>query len=272
MIAGLWALTGFHQIARTMAKDVKGHTTYGLRRKMSMLVNSITSFSDRPLILIFYLGLVIGGGASCGGRLSRHAPAVLWRRASRVAVADRLDLDARRPDAHLPRHHRHLPVEGVHRDQATAVHDRPASSEHVAHSAPCLSDSQTVDATTMTGSAVRSDAARGRLELGRVAGAAIRPPAGGAGGQYGRGGPVAPRLRLWLWRAARRARARARRSDYRGFDISEAMIDAARTRHAGDDRATFTTEIGAVPAPITPWRAASSTSNSTTRWTSGAPT
>lgn len=42
-------------------------------------------------------------------------------------------------------------------------------------------------------------------------------------------------------------RARGRRIRYHGFDISGAMIDAARTRHAGDDRATFTTEISAVP-------------------------
>ena len=31
---------------------------------MSLLVDSITSFSDRPLVLIFYLGLAIGGTSS----------------------------------------------------------------------------------------------------------------------------------------------------------------------------------------------------------------
>jgi putative glycosyltransferase len=64
MIAGLWALTGFNQIARTIAKGAKGHSSYSLRRKVSVLVDSITSFSDRPLILIFYLGLAIGGTSS----------------------------------------------------------------------------------------------------------------------------------------------------------------------------------------------------------------
>jgi putative glycosyltransferase len=64
MIAGLWALTGFNQIARTIAKGAKGHTSYSFRRKISVLVDSITSFSDRPLILIFYLGLAIGGTSS----------------------------------------------------------------------------------------------------------------------------------------------------------------------------------------------------------------
>jgi putative glycosyltransferase len=64
MIAGLWALTGFTQIARTIAKGDKGHTSYSFRRKVSVLVDSITSFSDRPLVLIFYLGLAIGGISS----------------------------------------------------------------------------------------------------------------------------------------------------------------------------------------------------------------
>jgi putative glycosyltransferase len=64
MIAGLWALTGFNQIARTIAKGAKGHTSYSFRRKLSVLVDAITSFSDRPLVLIFYLGLAIGGTSS----------------------------------------------------------------------------------------------------------------------------------------------------------------------------------------------------------------
>jgi SAM-dependent methyltransferase len=34
---------------------------------------------------------------------------------------------------------------------------------------------------------------------------------------------------------------------YHGFDISGAMIDAAGMRHAGDERATFTTDLRAVP-------------------------
>ena len=64
MIAGLWALTGFTQIASTIAKGAKGNTAYSFTHKVSLLVDSITSFSDRPLILIFYLGLAIGGTSS----------------------------------------------------------------------------------------------------------------------------------------------------------------------------------------------------------------
>ena len=64
IIAGLWALTGFRQEAVPIAKGMKGSTSYDLGRKVSLLVDSVTSFSDRPLVMIFYLGLVIGTLAS----------------------------------------------------------------------------------------------------------------------------------------------------------------------------------------------------------------
>ena len=41
-------------------------------------------------------------------------------------------------------------------------------------------------------------------------------------------------------------RARRHRIQYHGYDISAAMIDAARNGHAGDDRAAFTTDLSAV--------------------------
>lgn len=64
IIAGLWAITGFHQVAVTVAKGENTGSSYSLGRKIAILVNSVTSFSDRPLIAIFYLGVVIGAGAS----------------------------------------------------------------------------------------------------------------------------------------------------------------------------------------------------------------
>jgi putative glycosyltransferase len=60
MIAGLWALTGFRQVPLEVTKHVRSATTYTFRRKVAVFVNSITSFSSRPLELIFYLGLAIG--------------------------------------------------------------------------------------------------------------------------------------------------------------------------------------------------------------------
>lgn len=58
-IGGLWAYTGFNQLALPVEKKHKGETTYNLRRKLSILVNSITAFSSRPLQLIFLTGLAI---------------------------------------------------------------------------------------------------------------------------------------------------------------------------------------------------------------------
>jgi putative glycosyltransferase len=59
MIAGLWAITGFRQLPIVVRKHSRGASTYGFRHKLAILVNSVTSFSDKPLVFIFYLGLLI---------------------------------------------------------------------------------------------------------------------------------------------------------------------------------------------------------------------
>lgn len=58
-MAGLWHITGFDQRQKTIKKHSTSETTYTLRRKMSLLVNSVTSFSNAPLIGIFYIGVAI---------------------------------------------------------------------------------------------------------------------------------------------------------------------------------------------------------------------
>lgn len=58
-MAGLWHITGFTQKPCLVKKHSTSETTYTLRRKMSLLVNSVTSFSNAPLIGIFYIGLAI---------------------------------------------------------------------------------------------------------------------------------------------------------------------------------------------------------------------
>lgn len=58
-MAGLWQLTGFDQRSHTVVKHNTSETTYSLRRRVAMLVNSITSFSNRPLHAIFYVGAII---------------------------------------------------------------------------------------------------------------------------------------------------------------------------------------------------------------------
>jgi putative glycosyltransferase len=59
VMSGLWTLTGFNQIPISVRKHHKGATAYGLRRKLSHLVNAVTSFSGKPLVLIFYLGFIL---------------------------------------------------------------------------------------------------------------------------------------------------------------------------------------------------------------------
>jgi len=58
-LAGLWHITGFDQRSQTIKKHNTSGTTYTLRRKMSVLVNSVTSFSNAPLKAIFYIGVAI---------------------------------------------------------------------------------------------------------------------------------------------------------------------------------------------------------------------
>lgn len=58
-LAGLWHITGFKQSSQTIKKHSSSETTYTFRRKMSLLVNSVTSFSNAPLIGIFYIGVSI---------------------------------------------------------------------------------------------------------------------------------------------------------------------------------------------------------------------
>lgn len=58
-IAGLWKITGFNQLAYPVTKHHTSQTTYSFSKKISLFVNSITSFSNAPLVAIFYMGLFI---------------------------------------------------------------------------------------------------------------------------------------------------------------------------------------------------------------------
>jgi putative glycosyltransferase len=58
-MAGLWHITGFDQKSQTVKKSSTSKTTYTFRKKMSVLVNSVTSFSNAPLVSIFYIGVSI---------------------------------------------------------------------------------------------------------------------------------------------------------------------------------------------------------------------
>ena len=58
-LAGLWKITGFDQRPRLVTKLSVSETTYTLKAKIDIIVNSVTSFSSMPLLGIFYIGLTI---------------------------------------------------------------------------------------------------------------------------------------------------------------------------------------------------------------------
>ncbi|MBQ7457468.1 MAG: glycosyltransferase family 2 protein [Desulfovibrio sp.] len=58
-MAGILTLTGFSQVPLVCVKKSKGSTSYTFARKIEQSVNSLTSFSSRPLYLIFYFGLLL---------------------------------------------------------------------------------------------------------------------------------------------------------------------------------------------------------------------
>jgi putative glycosyltransferase len=59
----IFELAGFRQLGVKVKKHSKGSTTYTLRRKLRMALNTITSMSHKPLYFIFYLGLAISFAA-----------------------------------------------------------------------------------------------------------------------------------------------------------------------------------------------------------------
>ena len=58
-ISGLWHITGFNQVPFLVEKHSTSKTTYTLKKKVSLVVNAIVSFSNIPLKLIFYIGCIV---------------------------------------------------------------------------------------------------------------------------------------------------------------------------------------------------------------------
>ena len=56
-LAGLLVATGFDQRPLPVAKGSRPGTSYTLRRRISLFVNAVTSFSNRPLVYIFQIGI-----------------------------------------------------------------------------------------------------------------------------------------------------------------------------------------------------------------------
>lgn len=57
VLSCLWVITGFKQCEKIIQKGSHSQTTYSLSKKIDHAVNAVTSFSERPLRLIFYVGM-----------------------------------------------------------------------------------------------------------------------------------------------------------------------------------------------------------------------
>ncbi len=74
IIGGLWELTGYRQDPVVVIKTCRPDSSYSWTYRFAMMTDAVTSFSDRPLVLIFYVGLVISmlAAASAGGLIVRR--------------------------------------------------------------------------------------------------------------------------------------------------------------------------------------------------------
>ena len=59
----IWVDVGFRQKKIPVTKSYDGYSTYTLKKRLTMAVEAITSFSSTPLMYIFYLGLLFSAGA-----------------------------------------------------------------------------------------------------------------------------------------------------------------------------------------------------------------
>ena len=54
-IGGLWVITGFKQEGIEFEKGSRQQTSYSVSRRLVALLDSITSFSELPLFIVFYV-------------------------------------------------------------------------------------------------------------------------------------------------------------------------------------------------------------------------
>lgn len=59
IIGGLWVITGYRQTGMPINKLHRAKAAYNLWRRWLTLIDSISAFSETPLVAIFYLGLII---------------------------------------------------------------------------------------------------------------------------------------------------------------------------------------------------------------------
>jgi putative glycosyltransferase len=82
-LAALWVITGFTQLGVPVTKlERASRSSYGFADRVAVMVNAITSFSNKPLVYIFYVGCAVLSTAAVAGAY------LVWRVLFRgVAVA-----------------------------------------------------------------------------------------------------------------------------------------------------------------------------------------
>jgi putative glycosyltransferase len=73
-IGGLWAITGYKQAGLEVTKGFRGRSSYSFWKRVAVGFDGITSFSEKPLMLVFALGTGIFLISFCGGLF------LIWRR------------------------------------------------------------------------------------------------------------------------------------------------------------------------------------------------
>lgn len=63
VISCIWVITGFKQCSQVVKKHMTSSSTYSLFKKISHFVNAITSFSEAPLKMIFFCGVLVFSAA-----------------------------------------------------------------------------------------------------------------------------------------------------------------------------------------------------------------
>jgi len=58
-LAGIWQIVGYKQAPLLVEKISKGSSAYSFRKKLSVMFNAITSFTNKPLVFVFYAGSLI---------------------------------------------------------------------------------------------------------------------------------------------------------------------------------------------------------------------
>ena len=59
IVGSIWSMAGFKQYAVDVDVEYKGHSSYSMRRRISMAIEAIISTSTRPLKLYFILSLLV---------------------------------------------------------------------------------------------------------------------------------------------------------------------------------------------------------------------